>query len=264
MGLHAVLGGMFFLIPGPEHSPRIANSREEVGANYLLSPVEAATFEAVLVAAPAEEPIFSSPVEPTIRVDAPPMPASGGRQAPVSAPSRTSKSTTFFNIEAQGRTFVYVIDRSSSMGPGGGLRAAREELVRSLAQLPPMARFQVIVYNRHAEPLLPSRPEWLEVTRENLEAVAVRLAELPAEGGTDHLPALRRAFSLCPDVIFFLTDADDLTVNLLREVARLNAGRHTVVHAIEMSLRNRDRPEMPMHVLSHGNGGTYRAVEIKE
>jgi hypothetical protein len=226
----------------------------------LLSPAEAAAFEAVLVSAPAEEPVLSSPEVPALRVE-PPQPASARLQPPVAAaPSRTSNSTTFFNIEAQGQTFVYVIDRSSSMGPGGGLRTARQELLRSLRQIPPTARFQVIVYNRSAEPLLPRRPEWLELNRENLEETDARMAELPAEGGTDHLPALRRAFALHPDVLFFLTDADDLTANLLREVARLNAGRHTIVHAIEMNLRNRDRQEMPMHRLARDNGGSYRAV----
>ena len=39
------------------------------------------------------------------------------------------------------------------MGLNGGLAAARRELLASLARLPADCRFQVILYNRFAEPL---------------------------------------------------------------------------------------------------------------
>jgi hypothetical protein len=41
----------------------------------------------------------------------------------------------------------------------------------------------------------------------------------------------------------------------------MNAGR-TVIHAIELSTANRDRNEMPLHVLARDNHGVYRAVAV--
>jgi len=197
--------------------------------------------------------------EPPSSVPVGPLTSLAPRPSPL-APS--GSGTTFFDVAAQGQTFVYVIDHSSSMGPNGGLRAAREQLLASLQQLPPAARFQVIVYNRIAEPLLPAHPYWMLPTPESLQQVASRLGELRAEGGTDHLPALRRALALRPDVLFFLTDADDLTADVLRAVARINSDRYTAIHAIELTTQNRDRPHMPMHVLAFENRGTYRAVDL--
>jgi hypothetical protein len=158
---------------------------------------------------------------------------------------------------------VYVIDRSSSMGLHGALAAARQQLLASLEQLPATARFQIIVYNRTAEPVLANQPGLMPASRENLQRVATQLSTLTAEGGTDHPPALRRALALHPDVVFFLTDADDLTAEDLRAVTRLNPGRHTVIHAIELNTRNRDRPDMPMHVLARDSRGTYQAVDLR-
>jgi hypothetical protein len=246
---------------------------EESPTTSLVANREAEPMQAVLLTAP--EPVEPSvpeqaSVETVVRTAAPPQPlvtgnpsASPAEQTPPGfTPAQRVNGTRFFDVEAAGRTFVYVIDRSSSMGPSGGLRAAGEQLLSSLQQLPPSARFQVIVYNRVAEPLLPDRPSLLETTPGNLQRVVEQLSALLAEGGTDHLPALRRALALHPDVIFFLTDADDLTNDLLRAVARLNPGRHTIIHAIELNSLNLDRPDMPMHILARENGGTYRAVVV--
>ncbi len=283
LSLHAVIGLALILAPGPRAAAESSDglqvdacdlAPEEGVSTSLVADREAETMQAVLLAAPepVEPPTLEQvPVETIKKGAALPQPQAAVdpstsqevQTAPGFTPAKRFDCTRFFDVEAAGRTFVYVIDRSSSMGPSGGLRAAREQLLASLQQLPPAARFQIIVYNRVAEPLLADRPSLLPITPENLQRVAERLSGLLAEGGTDHLPALRRALALHPDVIFFLTDADDLTSDLLRAVARLNPGRHTIIHAIEMNPLNRDRPDMPMHVLARENGGTYRAVDLK-
>jgi len=297
--LHAGVGLVLFLLPGP--GPGTAASGclavdactlegEEGSANFLTAGSDTAPMQAVLVAPVLYEPASpaAAPSEPLVRVaepQAPPSepwtPASPLAPSPVAPPGigklspglgranqgpaaeKRGNSTRFFDVEAQGQTFVYVIDHSSSMGPGGGLAAARQQLLTSLQELPPAARFQVIVYNRTAEPLVPACPYWLDTTPENIQQVALRLDGLIAEGGTDHWPALRRALALRPDVLFFLTDADDLTAELLRAVAQLNVGRHTVIHTIELNTLHRDRPDMPMHVLARENHGTYRALDLQ-
>src|SRR5207237_252137 len=61
----------------------------------------------------------------------------------VNAASPPGPATNFCGVAAPAtaRTVVYVIDRSASMGLAGRLERARREVVASLRQLPPSARF---------------------------------------------------------------------------------------------------------------------------
>jgi hypothetical protein len=216
------------------------------------------------VAPPRTAPV-PPPAEITVLPD-PPRPngaepgsfASSGRGAGPVPPAGT---TTFFQVPARAEAVVYVIDRSASMGLGGRLDAARRELLASLERLPETARFQVLVYNSTTEPLLPDRPGLLPATAENKRRVAAALAGLQAEGGTRHDQALPRALALLPDVIFFLTDADDLTEDHLRAVTARNRGR-SVIHVIELNPANRNRPDRPLQVLARQSHGVYQAVDL--
>lgn len=176
-------------------------------------------------------------------------------------------TTTFFQVPAHGRRIVYVLDASMSMGKDGALKVAREELLQSIRSLPSDVEFQVIVYNTRPRLL---NPKWefklqpmLRANREAIEEVAAGLAALNAEGGTDHGPALQRALALRPDVIFLLTDADDLKQDHLSLVSRLNQGK-AVIHTIELSPHNRHRPGMPLQRLASENRGQYQAVDLRQ
>jgi hypothetical protein len=132
----------------------------------------------------------------------------------------------------------------------------------SLSCLPADARFQIIVYNKVAEPLLGYPFELLPASTENVARAAAALEKREATGGTHHLPALTLAFELRPAVIYFLTDADDdLTANDLREALKRRP-RGTVIHTIELTPINRGRPEMPMQVLARSTGGVYRGLDL--
>jgi hypothetical protein len=165
---------------------------------------------------------------------------------------------SFFQVGTQAERIVYVFDRSGSMGYNGLLAAAVRELLASLNRLPPRVQFQIVVYHNEAEYLL-GRRDLLAATPENIAEVAHALTALHAEGGTDHLRAMRLALSVGAQVIYLLTDADDLTDAARREITRLNAGR-AVIHTIELNTANRGRPDMPLQVLARDNGGRYRAV----
>ena len=89
------------------------------------------------------------------------------------------------------------------------------------------------------------------------------LQALSAVGGTDHLPALRRAIGLRPDVIFFVTDADDLTEEQVRFATEWNAGK-SVICTIELNLANRQDEHMPLQQLARRNGGRYQAVDLEK
>jgi hypothetical protein len=171
--------------------------------------------------------------------------------------------TAFFETPARGRSVVYVVDRSSSMGVNGALDAVKRELRASLDRLPEDARFQIVFYNRHAEVLSIDRQTGLlPATAANKSQAVQRLDSLTAEGGTAHLEALQRALNLGADVIYFLTDADDLPPQTVQAVTRLNQ-RRVSIHTMELTAANRGREDMPLQVLARQNRGLYRAVSLQ-
>jgi hypothetical protein len=64
---------------------------------------------------------------------------------------------------------------------------------------------------------------------------------------------------LKPDVVFLLSDADDLAPDRVPALLRLNAGR-AVLHVIELSRGRGDRPEGPLAQLARDTGGDYQRV----
>jgi hypothetical protein len=143
----------------------------------------------------------------------------------------------------------------------GALATARRELLASLQRLPANATFQVVLYNSSAQPLLGRRDELLPATPENLRRAAEALQAVEPEGGTNHYRGFQEALNLRPDVLYFLTDADDMTPEEERAILQLNAGR-TAIHTIEMTLANQGRPDKPMQRLAQTTGGNYRAVDL--
>jgi hypothetical protein len=184
----------------------------------------------------------------------------GSASQPSGGPGGSGGSATFFEIPVAGRSVVYVLDRSASMGLHGRWAAARRELLASLARLPEEAWFQIVAFNSRAEPLrLDGLVGLVPATAANKARAAAFVEQLPAEGGTAHLPAFRQALALEPEVVFFLTDADDLRDEEVRLVTQLNRGR-SVIHTIELTTAHRGRRDMPLQVLARTNRGSYQAV----
>jgi hypothetical protein len=279
LALHGLVVVGLARLPGREVAPRVAGCAVGGGCDAQLDG-DADTY-AYLVSPATPVPAHLPSPPPSISLIAkaqprPPIPPpalaglSSGIKGETHGFANTGPSpehspgvggTIFFKIPVRAEKVVYVIDRSASMGLRGALDTARRELRASLHRLPPTAQFQVIVYSSRAEPLLPSQPGWLAATAENKELVAIALGVLPAEGSTRHDQALPRALALQPDVIFFLTDADDLTDRDVRTVTEHNRGR-SVIHVVELSTANRQRPGMPLQALARANGGMYHAVDL--
>lgn len=140
--------------------------------------------------------------------------------AAIATPARTPVVRPVHGAMRAGQTVVYVIDSSGSMGAGGKLGAAQAALGATLAQQSEAVRFQVIVYEGTAGPLLPSGAVALPATAENVRAATAKLAALVARGRSNHPRALRAALNFRPDVIVWLTDADDLTAAVLKSILR--------------------------------------------
>jgi von Willebrand factor type A domain len=193
-----------------------------------------------------------------------------GVGAPASSPDHAGDGTgkgsgpCALEVGKSAQSVVYVVDRSISMGFHGALARARLEVLASLRRLAPSTRFQIIAYNREAEPMgVDGRYGLLTADPDTLRKVAASVTALLATGSTDHGRALRRAISFHPDLIYFLTDADDVSLDDVRTVTLL-AKRRTVIHTIELIGGGAARTDGPLQRLAADNGGTYRRLDPDE
>lgn len=182
-----------------------------------------------------------------------PSHSSGAATLPAIAAAPRPSSPSALSPAGSARRIVWLIDRSMSMGPSGGLATARRELSRALLALPSDARFQVLFYNQGAEALLP--PGMHPIT--SVASALARLGDFPASGKTDHLNALRHAMQLRPDCVCLVTDAADMPTSQIRDAERLfSAG--TTLHVIEVS--NKSVPSSALARLAVKTGGSHRKI----
>ncbi len=170
--------------------------------------------------------------------------------------------TEFFGAREHAASFAYVIDCSGSMAANSALVAAKRELLASLNQLPPDAKFAVIFYSSNPTVLADQAGArgLMPATKANKTRLRDQLSQIEPDGGTDHILALRAALALRPEVIFFLTDADlmsDATVDeVLREVGK------TRIQAIEFGRGIELAGEKPLRRLATVTGGAYRYIDV--
>jgi hypothetical protein len=176
------------------------------------------------------------------------VPAEPGGGAATGAPA-----PPLLAVPGGARCVVYLLDRSLSMGDA--LDRARAEVAASLRALPPEALFQVLPYNRTVSPLMPGLTP---AAAEQVARAIVRLEDLAASSSTDHVGALLRGLALRPDVLFLLTDADDLRDADVLAVTHANA-RRAAIHVVEFC-RGGGHPDSPLARLAALNAGNYRCV----
>lgn len=162
-----------------------------------------------------------------------------------------------FGVEGEGRTFVYVFDRSVSM-TGQRLALAKAELLRSLESLETTHQFQIVFFNDRQQVFdLSGGQRRMPFATDRAKSLAERfVGGITADGGTDRLSALERALRMRADVIFFLTDADDPMSNSeLASLRRKNRG--TAVCTIEFGVGPRQGRPNFLERLAKQNGGSY-------
>jgi uncharacterized protein with von Willebrand factor type A (vWA) domain len=126
------------------------------------------------------------------------------------------------------RRIVYVVDRSGSMMTT--FEAVRQELRKSIAGLRRSQRFHVIFFN--AGQPVENRPKKLvPATSAQQQRLLEFVATIQAEGGTDPIPAMERAFAVKPDLIYFLTDGD-FDPLLLEKLRQWNRGQRVRIFAL--------------------------------
>ena len=180
-------------------------------------------------------------------------------------PSDGKARTSLFGTSGEGYKFVYVFDRSGSMGGNGArsLRAVKAELQKSLANLDTVHQFQIIFYNERPVAFNPTgTPGRLAFANEQNKRRAVEfVATITAEGGTRHDDALTMAIGMRPDVIFFLTDGDEpkLGRHQLDTIQRQAAG--ITINTIQFGDGPKPDEKSFLAVMAEENGGQYAYVD---
>jgi hypothetical protein len=140
---------------------------------------------------------------------------------------------TFFGSRVRGRNFVYVVDRSGSMGSQGKLKAAKEELVRSIGDLTPRQKFFIIFYDSGCYPM---PANGLVMATEENKALCLPWIESIGPGtSTQPEEAMVLALGLRPDAVWLLSDGDftnrDSAINTINNAnMNVRAQIHTIVY----------------------------------
>jgi hypothetical protein len=174
--------------------------------------------------------------------------------------------TQVFGVRGEGSRFVYVFDRSSSMSgfEGRPLAAAKRELIASLEHLDKVHQFQIVFYNQEPQVMRlgGAQTGMVFASDEGKKMAASFVSGVLASGGTQHMEALELALGMRPDVIFFLTDADEpkLLPDELAKIRRLNHG--TSINAIEFGAGAPAGATNFLKQLARDNGGNYGYVDV--
>lgn len=189
-------------------------------------------------------------------------------QAKLRAANARGPTTTlgvFGSKEAVGGSFVFLIDRSQSMGGGGlgVLKDAEAELVRVLKGLEAEHRFQIVVY--HDKSVYLERRELLPATDANKALVPDFLSTKAAFGATEHERALMSALSLEPDVIFLLTDGGEpiLKDQQIRAIAKIASPR-TAIHCLHFGSGPLRDANNFLARLAAATGGEYGYIDVNQ
>ncbi len=163
-----------------------------------------------------------------------------------------------------GRSFLFLLDRSKSMGAGGlgVIQAARGELSAAINQLEEHHQFQVIGY--HQQTVAMDMKQMLPANQQNQSRVAGYIAKLAAFGATDHYNALQVAATFKPDVIVLLTDGGppELNAAQLKTIHKMAAGAQ--IHCLVFGFGKQQRAPAFLTELAQQNAGTYRYIDVQE
>jgi len=164
----------------------------------------------------------------------------------------------FFGSQAEGKSFVYVVDMSGSMF-GPRFERAKTELCKSLGNLKNQQKFYVFFFSDKTLPMLAPRPPrgLLPASKSNKDKATRWIRTREPGGLTNPLPALRQALEMKPEVIFLLTDGEvEDPAGLRAQITKLNKSR-TTIHTIAFES---EEGEQTLRAIAEDHRGTYRFV----
>lgn len=239
-------------------NPSPVNAKQLLGGGGMQSPVDISS------ALPKASEL------PGLGLGSGPAIPGGGNLLDGTAARSSSSSgrarTKVYGLKGEGNRFVYVFDRSGSMGGSGNkaLNSAKKELLQSINDLGDAHQFQIIFYNEQPTIMrFDDLPNLMFANAENKARARLFVAGISADGATAHEPAIYLALQLNPDVIFFLTDADqpELSATALAKIQQRNHGS-CVINTIEFGLGPKIRKENFLDRLAAQNGGGSVYVDI--
>ena len=187
------------------------------------------------------------------------------RQAAKGKKGPLTQVSLFGSAPAEGNSFVFVIDRSQSMGGDGlgALAAAEKELYTALSRLNKDHKFQILAYHHTTVYVGPRK--MLDASEENKGRVNAYFAGLAAYGGTAHETALLSALRMKPDVVFFMTDGGDPYLNEAQlERIQARARGTTSIHCLQFGFGRLQEKENFMQRLARQNGGGFGYIDMSK
>jgi hypothetical protein len=228
-----------------------------------IRPDEFVAAEAAVAPAPQFTPVTAPPAPANVvaQVRAPSSSQGGGQPGSPDGRDGYAK-VSVFGVEGTGNKFVYVFDRSSSM-EGAPLAAAKRQLIESLNSLDTVHQFHIIFFNH--------RLRMFDVTSggrriafasdRNKKLAANFVGGITADGGTDRFTALKQALAFRPDVIFFLTDADDpMSASEMADLEQVYSRSGTAICVIEFGRTPTTPSKNFLTDLASQSGGKYGYV----
>jgi hypothetical protein len=167
-----------------------------------------------------------------------------------------------FGVEGTGNKFVYLFDRSASM-EGAPLAAAKRQLLESLEKLNDVHQFHIMFFNHRLQSfdITGGSRRIAFATERNKKSAARFVGGVKADGGTERFDALKHALALRPDVIFFLSDADDpMSAKEMADLGRLNERVGARICVIEFGRGDTVPKANFLKTLASESGGQYGYV----
>jgi len=170
----------------------------------------------------------------------------------------------FNGTKMNGRRFVFILDRSQSMGGQGlgVLSQATDELTAAISQLQPNHEFQIVAY--HSRTVTISKRQMLEANADNKALVKPFLQRLAAFGGTEHNYGITAAMAFRPDSVVLLTDGGypGLSASQLKQIRR-SAGK-AEFHCLQFGLGPQQESANFMTRLASQCNGTFRYIDVRD
>ena len=199
-----------------------------------------------------------------------PVKSAGGQRRPASGNLGGPRGAAFMGTRDEGSKIIFVVDASGSMSAQNSMQVAKAALISSIQSLEENQQFLIIFYDDDPTVLNlknVSAPQLFPATELHKTLARQKIASIKPGTGTRHVPALELALKLHPDVIFFLTDAQEPTIypGELTQLKQLNSQK-TRIHSIEFGVgpevSAKVSPNNFLRKLSQQNGGTYRYHDV--
>jgi hypothetical protein len=166
--------------------------------------------------------------------------------------------------EAPARKVVYVADAGASMKdvmPG-----LRDQMKQSIASMVPLQFFNLILFS--ADDVIAFNVKGLVIASpSNKDKAYEWLDKAEAKGGSNPIPAIRKAFESKPELIYLLTDGFDKVEQaqeLFDEIAKQNPNQRVKVNCIllvEKAIDKDDALIKSLKRIADENRGIFKLVD---